>query len=284
LKLPRILNFDIKGLLKNPLFQALAVVTAIALFEALLFFILPRILQEAFQNNLLWTFLPASIISLANAGVAFFFVYKCFDSYDPADLKRKIWRFVMFAVALMLLGHIVSILVKFVFNVEISRPPTWYDWLGYIWIMPCLFVALLRQYRLVRTDSKPNSIMKYGLYGSMVVFSLILLLVSPMFSPSFISLPERFFALWHICWSFAIVIIAISMLSEIYSGILSMSWKLIIAAVFVICVYYAFFIYTGSNNILRGNDLLSVFTQTLIQSATILIAVAGYFESKIITR
>lgn len=284
MRLPQILNFDIKGLLKNPLFQALAVVTITALFEALLFFTLPKILEEVFPNNLLWSLLPASIISLANAGVAFFFVYRCFDSYDPADMKRKVWRFVMFAVALMLIGHLVSILIRFFFNVEISRPPTWYDWLGYIWVLPCLFVALLRQYRLVRTDSKPNTIMKYGLYGSLGAFVLILVLVSPLFSPSFISLSERFFALWHICWSFAIVIIAVSMLSEIYSGILSMSWKLIIAAVFVICVYYAFFIYTGSHNNLRTNELLMVFTQTLIQSATILIAIAGFFERKIIAR
>lgn len=262
----------------------MAIVTLVALTEAFLFLVLPKLFENLFPNNLLWSEFPVSLISLVNSIVAFIFVYRSFDSYDSQDLKRKIWRFVMFAMALMLLGHIVSILVRFFLNVEISRPPTWYDWLGYIWILPCLFVALLRQYRLVRTDSKPNFIMKYGLYVSLTVFVLILALVSPVFSPTFISISERFFALWNICWSFAIVIIAISMLSEIYSGILSMSWKLIISAVFVICIYNALFVFIGSHNDLRSLEFLTIFTQTLIQSATILIAVAGYFERKIIAR
>ena len=278
------LDLNLKSLIKNPLAQALFAVTVVALLEAVLFFLLPKVMLALVPNDQKWSDFPISLISLINAVFAFIFTYKCFDLYDTADLKRKIWRFVMFSMAFMIIGHVVSILMRFCFSVEIARPPTWPEWLGYLWILPCLYVALLRQYRLVRTDSKPNVIMKHGLILALIVLVFILTLVSPLFSPTFISLPERIYSLWQICWSFAILIIAVSMLSEIYSGIISMSWKLIISAVFVMCIYYAMFVFIGSHNNLKSNELLMIFTQTLIQSATILIAVSGYFERKIMAR
>ncbi len=233
-------------------------------------------------KDLRWTEFPVAFITLINAAAAFYFAYQAFNLYEQADLQRKVWRFVMFAMAFLLLGHFVSMLMRFGFRVDMSRPPTWPDFFGYLWFLPCLLVALLREYRLVRTDAAPNRIMKVGLPFVLLIFAGVVALVSPFFSPSFISLAERVASLWYIAFSFAILIVAVSLLSEIYSGLLSLSWKLIIAAVFVFCLYYAAFIYIGANNLERGSQLIKVAQVSLSQLGTILIAAGAYVESRIL--
>ena len=267
----------------KPYTKARIVTACIIIFEAILLWVLPKAFETIFPKDLRWSEFPIAFISLINSTLAFFFSYQAFSSYDPPDLQRKVWRFVMISMAVLLLGHFTSIIMRFGFRVNMAHPPTWPDWFGYIWFLPALLIALIREYNLVRTRTKPNRIMSIGLPTTLTIFTLVLLLISPLFTARIIGVTERIVALWFVGFSFAILLVAIALMSEIYSGLLSMSWKIIIIAVFVFCLYYALFYFIGANLLEAGRPWLKIIQPLLSQLGTILIAMASYIEIHIIS-
>ncbi|NLI40920.1 MAG: hypothetical protein GX421_07050 [Caldisericales bacterium] len=266
---------------KRPFLSGSIIVAVVVVIEAMLLNVLPGMMAEFVPNDLRWTEFPTAFITLVNASLAFLFSYQAFNTFDPGDYKRKIWRFVMLSMGAWVIGHFLSVAVRFGFMVDMARPPNIADYLGYLWMLPLLLVALSRQYGLVRTNSPPNRLMKLGLFVVLLLFAGTILLVSPFFSPRFITLPERLVSLWYIGFSFAIMVVAVSLLSEIYSGLVSVSWKFIIMAVFFFCLSFTLFYFIGTNNLDRGSHFAKTLQAILSQTGTILIGTASFIESRL---
>lgn len=269
------------SLRKRPFLLGTIIAFIIIAIEAILLNVLPGIMARLIPNDLRWTEFPTAFITLVNASLAFFFSYQTFSAFDLQDYKRKIWRFVMLSMGAWVIGHFLSIIIRFGFMVDMTRPPNVADYLGYLWMLPLLLVALSRQYGLVKTNSPPNKLMKLGLAVVLLLFAGTILLVSPFFSPKFITLPERLVSLWYIGFSFAIMVVAVSLLSEISSGLISVPWKFIIMAVFFFCLSFVLFYFIGTNNLDSGSHLVKTLQAILSQAGTILIGTASFIESRL---
>ena len=150
------------SLRKRPFLSGTIIAFIIIAIEAILLNVLPGIMARLIPNDLRWTEFPTAFITLVNASLAFFFSYQTFSAFDLQDYKRKIWRFVMLSMGAWVIGHFLSIIIRFGFMVDMTRPPNVADYLGYLWMLPLLLVALSRQYGLVK-KLPPNRLMKLGL-------------------------------------------------------------------------------------------------------------------------
>jgi hypothetical protein len=266
----------IKRLLKNPFDRARIILLAVLILEALAFFFLPKIFAGSKTGNIHYRNLPILIIHFLNALVAYYYSYKTMQNYDFTDYHRKIWRFVMFSMFFLMLGNLVSILVIYVFKVYASRPPSWAEWFGLLWVLPLLLVAISREYSLVKTASPPGKIMKIGLLLVLVVYALMLTFVSPILAPGVFTTATRMISLWNIGFAFACIIVSIAVLSEIHKGLLSRSWKIITTAILFFSVNYAIFQFISANRIIINIPLLPLLSQV----GTLLIILASYIELK----
>jgi len=226
--------------------------------------------------------LPIVIIQLLNSVAAYYYSYKAMLTYDHLDYHRKIWRFVMFSMFFLMLGNFVSLVSVYVFNIYVFRPPSLVDWFGHLWILPMLLIAISREYFLVRTASPPGRIMKIGLPIVLAAYVIILTFVSPFLAPSSITIPGRIISIWNIGFAFACIIISVAVLSEIYQGLLSRSWKIIVLAILFFSVNYALFQFFYAHRIGIGSQLINTFMMIFSQIGSLLIIFASYVEIKMI--
>lgn len=227
------------------------------------------------------------IFSIINSVAAYALTLKAMNTYEQDDNSRKVWRFVMFAMFMLALGNIIIFMLRYVFSNVNLKPPTFADWFGYLWVFPCLFVALFRKHSLVKTEGKPNPIMLLGSITSLAVFVVMVIILSPFVSQIFINLLHRLMALTFIAFICAILVYSVSILSEIYTGLLSRSWKTIIIGIFLFALYYVAYYFLMSNNIFNSvNPFDQIINLAVIpmlgQCFPILIGLAAYFEIEII--
>lgn len=226
--------------------------------------------------------IPAVVFTIANSVAAYFLSLKAMNTYETHDESRKVWRFIMIAMFMLSVGNIITFLLKYVFRDINLKPPTIADWFGYMWVFPSLLIALVRKYNLVKTVGKPNSIMVV-LPAVLAIFVMMCILLSPFVSQILFNLQLRLMALGIIAFTCAILIYALSILSEIYTGILSRSWKTIIAGIFVFAIYYVAYYFILSNNLFAGIKLIDdLIMPMLAQTLPIMIGLAAYFEMDII--
>ncbi len=273
----------LQKLLKDPFYRIQIILGSIVIIEIVAFIFLPRLMSGAtgtkiaINNNL-----PIVIIQLLNSGAAYYYSYKAMLTYDPSDYHRKIWRFVMLSMFFLMLGNFISIVCVYIFGIDVFRPPSLADWFGHLWVLPLLLIAISREYYLVKTASPPNKIMKIGLPAVLIGYAIILAFVSPFLAPGSITIPSRFISIWNIGFAFACMIVSIAVLSEIYQGLLSRSWKIIIMAILFFSVNYALFQFISANRIGTGNLMVSTFMMIFSQIGSFLIILASYVETKMV--
>jgi hypothetical protein len=274
-------NLQTKIKLLNPILLAYLTAGFVFVVETatmlLIYFLLPK---DSIGTDI--SMLPIVLITIINAVGAWWFTLRAMRTYEPDDESRRVWRFIMFAMFMLSVGSIITFLLRYVFkNIEL-QPPTLADWLGYVWIFPCLFVALYRKYKMVKTVGKPNTIMMIT-PAVLVLFGLMVVTLSPFVSQYLINLPFRMMALAIITFTCASLIYALSILSEIHTGILSRSWKTLIWGVFLFALYYVLYFFILSNKLLVDWKILDMaILPMMIQALPILVALAAYFEIEII--
>jgi hypothetical protein len=265
----------------NPITTAYLIAFGVLAVETALFAITSMLMTNN-VNGAFITQLLAVILTIANSIGAYIMSLKAMNTYEPHDESRKVWRFIMFAMFMLSVGNIITFLLKYILMDINLKPPTIADWIGYIWVFPCLLIALVRKYNLVKTVGKPNSIMMF-LPVVLAIFVMMCILLSPFVSQILFNLQLRLMALAIIAFTSAMLIYALSILSEIYTGILSRSWKTIIAGIFVFAVYYVGYYFILSNNIFAGVKIIdNLIMPTLAQTLPIMIALAAHFEMEII--
>ncbi len=277
----------IKAFFKDPFNTSRIIFFLVIIIEGFLFWKLPDLMV---QNNIIDTTkqnFPVLLIQIINSIVAYMFSYLTMLSYEKGDFHRKIWRFVMFSMFFLMLGHMISFFSIYVFKVPKIPSSGWQIWFSFAWVLPMLLIGLTRQYNLVKTASPPNTFLKRGLWSVIILYAFTLLLISPIFSKGSVSLSERLVALWNIGFAFACVIISVALLSEIYKGLLSRSWKIIIFAVLFFSLNFTVFHFLGSNNVALQTEivfvkkLVEVTPKLLSQVGPLLIILASYVELRI---
>jgi len=250
--------------------------TAVLIVSEILIFSLIVARANVSYHNL--SRLPIDIIQFGNALLAFIISLKTMNIFEVGESHRRIWRFVMLGVFFLTLGHFVSILNQYIFKITLLRPPGIQDWLGYLWVLPMLFIAISREYNLVKTKSMPNKFMRIGLIAAIALYAVVLVVISPVVTTD-VTVAERLVSLWNIGFSFACVTISISLLSEIYSGLLSTSWKIIITAVCVMAANYVLIYLVGRTT---SSSFIDVLSLTTSQIGPLLIALAASVERSIV--
>lgn len=264
----------------NPITTAYIIAFGVLIIEAAVFGITSWLTSDS--GGGIFNQLPAVIFTIANSVAAYFLSLKAMNTYETHDESRRVWRFIMIAMFMLSVGNIISFLLRYVFRDINLKPPTIADWLGYIWVFPCLLIALVRKYNLVKTVGKPNSIM-VALPGVLAIFVMMCILLSPFVSQILFNIQLRLMALGIIAFTCAMLIYALSILSEIYTGILSRSWKTIIAGIFVFAIYYVGYYFILSNNFFAGTKIINdLIMPTLAQTLPIMVGLAAYFEMDII--
>lgn len=264
----------------NPITAAYIIAFGVLVIEAIVFAITSLIASN--NGGGFFSQIPAVIFTIANSVAAYFLSLKAMNTYETHDESRRVWRFIMIAMFMLSIGNIITFLLKYVFRDINLKPPTIADWLGYMWVFPCLLIALVRKYNLVKTVGKPNSIM-VALPAVLAIFITMCILLSPFVSQILFNIQLRLMALGIIAFTCAMLIYALSILSEIYTGILSRSWKTIIAGIFVFAVYYVAYYFILSNNIFAGIKIIDYLIMPMLaQTLPIMIGLAAYFEMDII--
>ncbi len=234
---------------------------------------LPGVLSDA----------PVIVFSLVNAIFAWRMSLKAMWTYEPDDDSRRVWRFIMFAMFMLMVGHFLNMVMVFFFGNVNIKPPNISDWLCYNWVPVFLLVALYRKYKLVRTVGKPNVIMALGQPLALIVFGLMVVLLSPFVAQIFFTIQLRLVALWMISFISASLLYSAAILSEIYTGLLSRSWKSIIVAVVSFAIFYVAFYFFLTNNLFAEQQWISKAVQPIfLQITPVFIALAAYFEIEII--
>lgn len=264
----------------NPITAAYIVAFGVLAIETVVFAITSIITTNT--GGGIFNQIPAVVFTIANSVAAYFLSLKAMNTYETHDESRRVWRFIMIAMFMLSVGNIITFLLKYVFRDINLKPPTIADWFGYMWVFPSLLIALVRKYNLVKTVGKPNSIM-VALPAVLAIFVMMCILLSPFVSQILFNLQLRLMALGIIAFTCAILIYALSILSEIYTGILSRSWKTIIAGILVFAIYYVGYYFILSNNFFAGIKLIDdLIMPMLAQTLPIMIGLAAYFEMDII--
>jgi hypothetical protein len=268
--------------LSNPITRAYFVAFGILGVQAIVLICLAIFIPSNYFGDSI-SQLVTVIFTIINSVSAYILTLKAMNTYEPEDNSRKVWRFVMFAMFMLALGNIITFLLRYVFSNVNLKPPTLADWLGYLWVFPFLFVALFRKYRLVRTEGKPNPMMFVLTIVVLVVYIIMAVILSPFVSQIFFNLLHRLMALTIVTFICAMLIYSVSILSEIYTGLLSRSWKTIIIGIFLFALYYVAYYFFMSNNIFNEAKAINlVIMPLLVQCLPILIGLAAYFEMEII--
>lgn len=251
------------------------------LFAEFVIFLVWYLLKDYFPG--VFSDAPVVVLSLVNAVFAWRMSLKAMWTYEPDDDSRRVWRFIMFAMFMLMVGHFLNMVMVFFFRNVNIKPPNISDWLGYIWVPVFLLVALYRKYKLVRTVGKPNMFMAVGQPLALVVFGLMVVLLSPFVAQIFFTIQLRLVSLWMIAFISASLLYSAAILSEIYTGLLSRSWKNIIIAVVSFAIFYVAFFFFLTNNLLAEQQWIFKAVQPIfLQITPIFIALAAYFEIEII--
>lgn len=278
---------QIRAFFRDPFNTSRVIVFSILLIEGICFWLLPDLFGGKNVVNPIKQNLPVVLIQLLNAVGAYILAYLTMLSYEYGDYHRKIWRFVMLSMFFLMIGYLIFFFSAYVFNVSKIQSSGWPNWLSFIWVLPMLLIAVIREYLLVKTASPPNRFLKYSLWSVIGLYAIMLLLISPIFSAGFIALSERIVSLWNIGFAFACAIVSVAVLSEIYKGLLSRSWKIIIFAVLFLSLNFTLFQFLVANNIALQTEsifikkLVEVTPKLLSQVGPLLIILASYVELKI---